>query len=76
MKDFLRILITPLVRYPEEISIVSNERNRQQILEIHVAPEDMGRVIGKGGKRANAIRTIMKARAALEGRHVMVEIVD
>ncbi|HHV41933.1 MAG TPA: KH domain-containing protein [Clostridiaceae bacterium] len=76
MKDFLRKLITPLVHYPEEITIVGVEKNRQLVLEIHVAPEDMGRVIGKGGKRANAIRSIMKAKAATEGRRVMVEIVD
>jgi predicted RNA-binding protein YlqC (UPF0109 family) len=76
MKDFLRALITPLVRYPEEISIVSTQKNRQQVLEIHVDPEDMGRVIGKGGRRANAIRTIMKARASQDGGRILVEIVD
>ena len=75
MKDFLRKLITPLVHYPEEISIISNEKSSAGSGD-SCCPEDMGRVIGKGGKRANAIRTIMKARAALEGRRVMVEIVD
>lgn len=76
MKSFLRELIVPLVRYPEDISIRSVDRNRQQIFEIRVAAEDMGRVIGRGGKRANAIRAIMKARGLQEGSRVLVEIMD
>ncbi len=76
MKSFLRELIVPLVRYPEDISIRSVDRNRQQIFEIRVAAEDMGRVIGRGGKRANAIRAIMKARGLQEGSRVLVEIID
>ncbi len=76
MKEFLRTLIEPLVEHPEEITIVETERNFQHYLELHVAPEDMGRVIGKGGKRANAIRTIMKAKSARSGYKVLIDICD
>ena len=76
MKSFLRELIVPLVRYPEDISIRSVDRNRQQIFEIRVAAEDMGRVIGKGGQVANAIRTLLKVAAAREGQQVNLDIVE
>ncbi|MDI9497840.1 MAG: KH domain-containing protein [Bacillota bacterium] len=75
MQDLLYILVKPLVNHPEEIDITPIDQGNTVLLEIRVSPDDMGKVIGKGGRRAEAIRTIMKAQASRLGRRVMVDIV-
>ena len=72
MKDSLEAIITSLVNDPSQVSI--NELDG--IFEVKVADSDMGKVIGKEGRIAKAIRTIMKALAAKEGKKVSVEFID
>lgn len=76
MLDLLRVLVEVLVEDKDAISLREYEQDDNTVLEVRVAPEDMGRVIGRGGKRAQAIRTIMKAKGKQENRHVIVDIVD
>lgn len=76
MQALLRTLVTPLVNHPEDIEINPIEQGGTVVLEIRVAPDDMGKVIGKGGRRAEALRTVMKAQATRLGRRVLVDIVD
>lgn len=76
MEDLLRTLVTPLVDHPEAIDIRRVENNSGVVLELRVDPEDMGRVIGRGGRRAQAIRAIMKAKGNADGEHILVDILD
>lgn len=74
MKDLVEFIARSLVDDPEAVSVTEIEGERSIILELRVAPDDMGKVIGKQGKIAKAIRTITKATAAKEGKRVVVEI--
>ncbi len=76
MKDLLETLVKSLVDYPDKISV--NEINGEQttILELKVLPEDMGKVIGKEGRIAKSIRTIIKAAAMHNGKRVTIEIIQ
>ena len=76
LKDLLHILVSPLVEHQDEIEIVPVEMERQLVLKLHVNNEDMGRVIGRAGKRAQAIRTSLKAKASRVGVRIAVDIVD
>lgn len=75
MKDLLGVIVRPLVSNPDAMAISHVDQGHTLVLELHVAPEDMGKVIGKQGRRAQAIRTIVKARAARTGKRVIVDIV-
>jgi predicted RNA-binding protein YlqC (UPF0109 family) len=74
VKDLVEFIARSLVDDPEAVSVTEIEGERSIILELRVAPDDMGKVIGKQGKIARAIRTITKATAAKEGKRVVVEI--
>jgi predicted RNA-binding protein YlqC (UPF0109 family) len=74
MKELLHFLAQQLVDAPEEVEVSLVEGERSIILELRVAPDDMGKVIGKQGKIAQAIRTLVKAAGLREGKRVMVEI--
>lgn len=74
MKELVEYLVKALVDKPEEVNIKETQGETVTILEIRVAPEDVGKVIGKEGRIANAIRTITKAAAAKERKKVTVEI--
>lgn len=74
MKDLLETIIRPLVNHPEQISIEEIDEGRTVVLQLKVAPDDMGKVIGRQGRRAQAVRSVMKARAAREGKRVVVDI--
>lgn len=76
MKDSLEAIITSLVNNPSEVSINEVDGEKQVIFEVKVANSDMGKVIGREGRIAKAIRTIMKALAAKEGKKVSVEFID
>jgi len=76
MKDSLETIITSLVNDPSKVSINQVDGEREITFEVSVAEGDMGKVIGKEGRIAKAIRTIMKAQAAKEGKRVSVEFVD
>ncbi|ALP89988.1 MULTISPECIES: KH domain-containing protein [Clostridium] len=75
MKELVEYMAKSLVDNPEYVSV--NEVNKEQsiILELKVAPEDMGKVIGKQGRIAKAIRTVVKAAAVKQHKRVIVEII-
>ncbi len=75
MSDLLITLAKALVSNPDAVSVKESDRGNTVVLELSVDPEDMGKVIGKGGKRAQAIRTIMKAQYLKSGKRVIVDIV-
>ena len=75
MKELLSTIVRPLVSDQDAISINQIDQGYTIVLELQVAPEDMGKVIGKQGRRAQAIRSIMKAKATLAGKRVIVDIV-
>ncbi|HHY23252.1 MAG TPA: KH domain-containing protein [Clostridiaceae bacterium] len=76
MKELLETIVNALVDNPEEISVNEVEGEKSLILELRVAPDDMGKVIGKQGRIAKAIRTVMKAAAVKENKRVVVEIIQ
>lgn len=75
MKELLEIIARALVDYPEEVSVNEVEGENAIILELRVAKEDMGKVIGKQGRIAKAIRSVIKAAAIKENVRVVVEII-
>lgn len=76
LKETLYGIARAIVDNPDEVSVIENEDGKNVKLVLSVAESDMGMVIGKGGKIAKAIRTVMKAAAATDGKHVNVEIRD
>ncbi|MDN5345425.1 MAG: uncharacterized protein PWQ18_1539 [Clostridia bacterium] len=76
MQDLLLTLAQALVDHPDQVSVSQVEGEKSVILELRVAQEDMGKVIGKQGRIARAIRTLVKAAAAHQGKRVMVEIIQ
>ena len=76
MKELVEVIAKALVDDPE--SVVVNEREEKQttVLEVRVAESDMGKVIGKQGRIAKAIRSVVKAAAAKEDKKVIVDIMD
>jgi predicted RNA-binding protein YlqC (UPF0109 family) len=76
MRDLVEFLVRALVDEPDAVSVEELEENGDIVLEVRVAQDDLGRVIGREGRVANAIRTIAKAAATVEGGRVMVEIVE
>lgn len=75
MKDLVEILAKALVDHPDQVTINAVEKEKMVVLELRVAKEDMGKVIGKHGRIARAIRTVVKAAATKEKRRISVEIV-
>lgn len=76
MKEILEIIILNLVENKEQIIINQKENENTTTFEVKVADSDMGKVIGKQGKIAKAIRTVMKSLAAKEHKKVIIEFVD
>lgn len=68
MKELLEVIARNLVDYPDKVSVSQSENERSILLELRVAPEDMGKVIGKQGRIAKAIRTVVKAAAVHEDK--------
>ena len=75
MKDVLEVLAKSLVDNPDEVSVTEIEGERETVLELCVADGDMGKVIGKQGRIAKAIRTVVKAAASRENKRAVVEII-
>ncbi|OOM13684.1 KH domain-containing protein [Clostridium saccharobutylicum] len=75
MKELVEFIAKSLVDNPDQVIV--NEINREEslIFELKVAPEDMGKVIGKQGRIAKAIRTVIKAAAVKQNKRVIVEII-
>jgi predicted RNA-binding protein YlqC (UPF0109 family) len=77
MRDLLEYLAQGLVDHPEEVSVEQfEEDDGTLVLELSVAEDDYGQVIGRGGRTAQALRTVVKAAAVNERRRVLVDIVD
>ena len=76
MTELLEFLVRALVEDPDAVEVEELEEDGDLIYEISVAEDDLGRVIGKGGRVANAIRTVAKAAAVRLDRRVIVDIVD
>jgi predicted RNA-binding protein YlqC (UPF0109 family) len=74
MKELIETIARSLVDNPEDVKVTETENDTSVLLELRVAPDDMGKVIGKQGKIAKAIRTLTKAAAAKAGKKVGVEI--
>lgn len=74
MKGLLEYLVIQLVDHPDEVEVKEIQTNRETVLELRVASADAGKVIGKGGRIAQALRTVVKAAALKEGKRVSVEI--
>lgn len=76
MKELVEVIARSLVDYPEEVVVTETENDRSIVIELRVAQADMGKVIGKQGRIAKAIRAVVKAAASKEERKVIVEIVQ
>lgn len=75
MKELVEIIAKSLVDNPDSVQVKEISGEQSIILELKVAPEDMGKVIGKQGRIAKAIRTVVKAAAIKENKRVVVEII-
>ncbi|MCT4565027.1 MAG: KH domain-containing protein [Maledivibacter sp.] len=76
MGELVKIIAKALVDHPEEVQVNEIEGTQSVIIELKVASEDMGKVIGKQGRIAKAIRTVVKAAATRENKRVVVEIIQ
>ena len=76
MKDLIERIARALVDKPEEVMVTAIEGNQATVLELKVAKEDLGKIIGKQGRTAKSLRTIIGAASAKERRRVILEIVE
>lgn len=76
MKEILEILIKNLVEHTEEVTITEKEEGKTTVFEVKVAETDMGKIIGKQGRIAKSIRTVMKSVAGKEHKKVSVEFLN
>ncbi|MBK5111700.1 MAG: KH domain-containing protein [Thermoleophilia bacterium] len=76
MQEMLEFLTRALVEDPDAVQVEELEEDGDLVYEITVDQDDLGRVIGKGGRVANALRTVSKAAAVREERRVLVDILD
>jgi predicted RNA-binding protein YlqC (UPF0109 family) len=76
MRELLEVIAKNLVDYPDKVQVTETENERTLVLELKVAPEDMGKVIGKQGRIAKAIRTLVKASGVHEDKKIIVEIIQ
>ena len=75
MKDLVEYLATSLVEHPDQVRVRQTQGIHTVSLELHVAPEDMGKVIGRQGRIASAMRCLLRVSAAREGKRVNLDIV-
>ncbi|WDV47670.1 KH domain-containing protein [Clostridiaceae bacterium M8S5] len=75
MGELVEIIAKALVDQPDEVNVSEIEGTQSVIIELKVAPDDMGKIIGKQGRIAKAIRTVVKAAAIKENKRVVVEII-
>lgn len=76
MKELLEFLARELVDEPDQVEVTETQDDRGLLLSLRVAPDDMGKVIGRGGRTARALRAIVRAAGTRAGIHAAVEIVD
>jgi predicted RNA-binding protein YlqC (UPF0109 family) len=75
VKELVEVIAKALVKNPADVTVLANDEGDTTVYELRVAPEDMGKVIGKQGRIAKAIRTVVKAAATREDKKATVEIV-
>ena len=76
MKELVEVIAKSLVDHPDEVVVTETERDRTLVVELSVAKSDMGKVIGKKGRIAKAIRAVVKAAAIRADKRVVVEIAE
>ena len=76
MKDLIKYIAQALVDHPEEVSVTEVEGNQTSVLEIKVAKEDLGKIIGKQGRTARAMRTILGAASAKLKKRTVLQIIE
>ena len=74
LEEALEHLVRGIVQYPDEVRVHSRALRRGSVLEVRVHPDDLGKVIGRGGRTARALRTVIGALAA--GRYVRIDLLD
>ena len=74
MKELVDVIAKSLVEFPDEVVVTETENDKAIVLELKVASSDMGKVIGKQGRIAKAIRSVVKAASSREDKKVIVEI--
>ncbi len=76
MRDFVLWLARELVENKDAVKVDAIERDRSMVFELTVSPDDLGRVIGRGGRTAKAFRTVLDTAARREGRRAVLDILD
>jgi len=76
MKDLVEMIVEALVDRPEAVDITEVRGSHAHVIELNVAKEDLGKVIGKGGAHASAIRTILAAASGKENKRYILEIIE
>jgi hypothetical protein len=76
MKELLLYIAQNLVDSPDSVTVTEREEDGKTVFELRVAPEDMGKVIGRHGKIAKEIRTLMRSVAQRQNKHISVDIID
>ena len=76
MRELVEFLVRALVEHPDDVEVEEFEEDGDLVLEVSVADDDLGRVIGRGGRIANAIRTVARAAGSRNDRRVIVDILD
>ncbi len=76
MKDLVEMIVKSIVDFPERVNVKKVDGEQTTILELTVAPEDLGKVIGKQGRTARAIRTVLGAASVKQGRKYSLEIIE
>lgn len=76
MKELVEVIAKSLVDNPEEVVVTEKENGKTLVVELKVAPTDMGKVIGKQGRIAKALRSVVKAAASKEDKKVIVDILQ
>ncbi|MBI2880783.1 MAG: KH domain-containing protein [Candidatus Tectomicrobia bacterium] len=76
MRDLIEYIARQLADHPEQVRVDAVERGQETVLELRVAPEDLGRVIGREGRTAKAMRALLSAVSAHVGKRTVLEILD
>lgn len=76
MNELIEFIAKSLVDHPDAVRLTEKKKDRFTVLELHVAPGDMGKVIGRQGRIAKAIRTVLKAYSVKHNTHVVLDIVN
>jgi predicted RNA-binding protein YlqC (UPF0109 family) len=75
MRELIMYVAQQLVSHPEQVRVLEIEERTYTVYQLHVAPEDVGKVIGRGGRIANALRVLIKTASARHNRRAILEIV-